>query len=220
MKAKFICFKLSKTIIILFLIIVLQIIFIVIGYVTLKEERSVEEIKQTIPKQENNIPKNIIQEAKTREENRITKVENLPEEYENMPREIKKLKVIGKIEIEKIKLNSYILEETTTKSLKVSITKLYGPPINQEGNFCMAGHNYRNNKMFGGIKKLEINDKIVLTDTFNRSVTYRVYKKDKADPKDISCLEQDTKGERELTLITCTPGATKRVIVKAIEDYD
>ncbi len=128
--------------------------------------------------------------------------------------------MFGKITIPKLKLDTYILGETTTKSLKVSVTKLYGPSINQIGNFCIAGHNYRNNKMFGGIKKLEKGDIIIITDTYGDSITYEVYENYQTAPKDVTCLSQDTGGEREITLITCTAGAIKRVIVKAVEVYD
>ena len=74
--------------------------------------------------------------------------------------------------------------------------------------------------MFGGIKKLENKDKIILTDTYGRNVTYEVYENYQTSPKDVSSLSQETGGDRELTLITCTAGAIKRVIVKAIEIYD
>ena len=74
--------------------------------------------------------------------------------------------------------------------------------------------------MFGGIKKLEKGDTIILTDTYGDSITYEVYKNYQTDPKDVSSLNQETMGEREVTLITCTAGAIKRVIVKAVEVYD
>ena len=74
--------------------------------------------------------------------------------------------------------------------------------------------------MFGGIKKLQEGDKIILTDTYGRSIDYKVYANYQTSPKDVSCLNQDTDSESEVTLITCTTGAIKRVIVKAIEDYD
>lgn len=156
---------------------------------------------------------NEIKESETKQENNL-------KEYETMPSQKKGFKIIGKITIPKLKLDTYILEQTTTKALKVSVTKLYGPSINEVGNFCIAGHNYRNNKMFGGIKKLENKDKIILTDTYGRSVTYEVYENYQTSPKDVSSLSQETGGDRELTLITCTVGAIKRVIVKAIEVYD
>ena len=225
MKVKFACFKLSKTIIILNLIILLQVIFIVIGIIKIREEKNFEEIKDDVKNMENTVQ---IQEEKEETKNEITNTiksleresETKLEEYKNMPEELKGYKVIGKLEIPKIKLSSYILSETNTKSLKVSITKLYGPEVGKVGNLCIAGHNYRNNKMFGGIKKLEIGDEIILTDTFDRSIKYQVYDTYKTNPKDVSCLNQETGGDREITLITCTAGAIQRVIVKAIEIYD
>ncbi len=74
--------------------------------------------------------------------------------------------------------------------------------------------------MFGGIKTLEKGDTIILTDTYGDSLTYEVYDNYQTDPKDVSSLNQETYGEREVTLITCTTGAIKRVIVKAVEVYD
>lgn len=224
-KTKILCVKLSKYLIILILIIVIQLIFIVIGLNKLKEENSFEEIKKEIEINENNIEKdsqvlerNNVGMYTQKEEETIT--EDQLEEYKNMPKEIKGYKVIGKLEIPKINLDTYILSETSTKTLKVSVTKLYGPEVNKIGNLCIAGHNYKNMKMFGGIKKLEIDDEIQLTDTFDRKITYKVYKTYKTSPKDVSCLNQDTGGEREITLITCTAGAIQRVIVKAVEVYD
>ena len=239
MKTNFVCFKLSKTVVILLVIILLQLVFIAIGIKDVRETKSFEQIKNehvgdkkttdknNINDNQNSIENDIVVDKRlysnsndiknnTIESNKMVDIE----EYKYMPREKKGYKVIGKIEIPKLKLNSYILSETNKKSLKVSVTKLYGPDINKVGNFCIAGHNYRNNKMFGGIKKLENKDKIILTDTYGRSVTYEVYQNYQIDPKDVSPLNQDTGGEREVTLITCTLGAIKRVIVKAVEVYD
>lgn len=146
------------------------------------------------------------------------KKEIVLEEYKTMPRELEGYKVIGKIQIPKINLEFYILSETNKDTLKISVTKLCGPEINEVGNFCIAGHNY--NKFFAKIKNLDIKDNIILTDKYDRSITYEVYDIFQTSPKDISCLNQDTEGERELTLITCSNGAIKRFIVKAIEVYD
>lgn len=227
MKANFVCFKLSKTVIILILVIIIQLVFIVIGIKNIRETKSFEQMKEVIiqNKEEKLIESpNIEMETKenVEEENKLNveKSETLRKEYETMPSALKGYKVIGKITIAKLKLDTYILEETNKKTLKVSVTKLYGPNINKPGNFCIAGHNYRNNKMFGGIKKLEKGDKIVLTDTYGDSVTYEVYENYQTDPKDVTSLNQETGGEREITLITCTAGAIKRVIVKAVEVYD
>lgn len=139
-------------------------------------------------------------------------------EYENFPREYRGYTVVGKIEIPKLEIEKYILEETTEETLKVAVTKTYGPKANEIGNLCISGHNYV--QTFGRLKELEIGDKIIITDTYDREITYQVYKTYKVDPTDISCLSQETEGEREITLITCTLGAIKRNIVKAIEIYD
>ena len=74
--------------------------------------------------------------------------------------------------------------------------------------------------MFGKLKQLEIGDKIILTDTYDSSVTYTVNTIDPVTPKEVEVLSQNTLGEREVTLITCTTGALKRIVVRAIEEYD
>lgn len=143
---------------------------------------------------------------------------SLLKEYENFPKEYRGYQTVGKIEIPKLGIEKYILAETTEESLKAAVTKTYGPKANEIGNFCISGHNYV--QTFGRLKELEIGDKILLTDTYNREVTYQVYKTYKVNPTDTSCLSQETNGEREITLITCTLGAIKRNIIKAIEVYD
>lgn len=226
MKTNFVCFKLSKTVIILTLIILIQIIVIGLEIKEVLETKNLEQIQGNIQNIENKIENTVKMPVEPKQEsNEIigeqeNKKEEKQEEYVNMPRELKGYKVVGKLEIPKVKLSTYILDHTDKKTLKVSITKLYGPNINEVGNFCMAGHNYRNNKMFGGIKKLEKGDKIVLTTPNGKSITYEVYENYQTDPKDVSSLSQDTGGEREITMITCTAGAIKRVIVKAVEIYD
>ena len=139
-------------------------------------------------------------------------------EYENMPKDIEGFKVIGKIDIPKINIEQYILDKTTTESLELGVTKVCGPEINKTGNLCIAGHNYGDT--FGWISSLDVGDEVNITDTYNRKVTYKVYEIERVLPEDTSCLSQNTNGEREITLITCNLGASKRVIVKAIELYD
>lgn len=141
-------------------------------------------------------------------------------EYQTMPSDLKGYKVIGKLEISKISLATYILEETTDKTLKVSVTKLEGPQINEIGNFCVIGHNYFNSKMFFKLNKVQKDDEIILTNTFDEKVRYRVYEIKEILPNEVEILNQNTQEEREVTLITCTFGAGKRIVVKAVEIYD
>ena len=92
-----------------------------------------------------------------------------------MPQQIEGYEVIGKLEIPKIELTTYILSETDKNTLKVSVTKLCGPKVNGVGNLCIAGHNYNNSNMFKDLKKLEKEDKIYVTDIYDNKVVYVVY---------------------------------------------
>ena len=142
---------------------------------------------------------------------------NQKQPYQNIPQKFKNYTVVGKIEIPKIKLETYILDHTTDKTLNVSVTKFYGPTINTIGNFCITGHNYNKPTMFGKIHKLEINDEIKLIDIYDQDITYKIYDIYTINPKDLTCLEQNTDGQREVTLITCTKTGAKRLVIKACE---
>lgn len=138
----------------------------------------------------------------------------------DFPKEIEGIEVVGKLEIPKINLTTYMLAETTKETLNKSVTKLCGPKVNGVGNLCVTGHNYHNDKMFGNLKKLENGDDIYVTDMKGNTIKYIVQDMYKVYPNEIDCLSQETNGERQITLITCTTGAIKRLIVKAIEFYD
>lgn len=208
MKINFICFKFSKVFFLLSCIIIILITSFIIKFNNSQEKET--DIQVTL--NNNTVDSSIINI--TTKQNKI----QTKNKARVMQKTLKGFEIIGKIEIPKLKIEKYILNETNSKSLKASVTKVCGPNINQIGNFCIAGHNY--NKIFGKIKTLEKNDKILLTDVYGDTAIYQVYNIYKTSPKDISCLNQDTQSEKEITLITCTAGATKRVIVKAIEVYD
>lgn len=167
---------------------------------------------------ENNVT--VCTSNQTKEIEKINKEEKVEIKNKLEVQEIEGVKVIGKLEIPKINLNTYILEETSKETLNKSVTKLCGPQINGVGNLCITGHNYHNDKMFGNLKDIEINDKIYITGERGDKVEYVVYEIDKVYPKNVECLSQDTESERQITLITCTTGAIKRLIVKATEVYD
>ena len=137
-----------------------------------------------------------------------------------LPTDIDGFEVIGKLEIPKLNLSTYILSEMNDDTLSKSVTKLCGPNINEAGNFCILGHNYNKKTMFGNLKKIEINDKVILTNMYGQKVEYMVYDIYKVYPNEVKCLNQKTYGNREVTLITCTTGAIKRLIIKATEIYD
>ena len=125
--------------------------------------------------------------------------------------------VIGTIQISKLDLEYPILIETTEDSLRKSITRFGDGKVNEVGNLCLAGHDYINNSMFGGINKLENGDEILITDLYGNKVTYTVFDKYTTDPNDTSVLESIDVTKREITLITCTNGNQDRLIIRATE---
>lgn len=136
--------------------------------------------------------------------------EEIIEEYQGY-------KVAGKLEIPKISLETYILEEYSEQALNTSVTKFWGADANQIGNFCVAGHNFQNKNMFRNLKKLEIGDNLFLIDNKIGKLEYEIYQIETVVPENVECLDQDTEGKREITLITCTNDSSKRIIVKAQE---
>ena len=129
--------------------------------------------------------------------------------------EFKGYKVEGIIEIPKINIKYPIIDHTNEETMKVSITKFWGPQANEIGNYTVAGHNNKDGTMFGKTKYLQIGDKIKLTNLKNETIEYGVYKIYSIDPDDVSCVESVENGTREITLITCTNGHKNRLVTKA-----
>lgn len=131
--------------------------------------------------------------------------------------------VIGKIEIPKINIEYPIIAienpspDETKIPLKFSIVRYWGGEVNEYGNLSIAGHNKYDGTMFGKINRLEIYDEVKLTDLAKKTISYKVCSKFVTDPNDISVLESTNEAQREVTLITCTKGNKKRLILKAKE---
>ena len=125
--------------------------------------------------------------------------------------------IIAKVNIPKLNKEYPIISKTTDELLKISPCKFWGPKPNEVGNFCIVGHNYRNEKFFSKVPTLERGDTIELTDMEGRTIKYVVYTKYTVDPADVACTSQLTKGRKEVTLITCTDDSKQRVVVKARE---
>lgn len=207
--------KKERLLILISIFLVLMIALMFIGKLESKKILNASSIVNTGKiNNSKNVEINILGEEEIAEAREVLNLK----EYENMPKDIEGFKVIGKIDIPKINIEQYILDKTTTESLELGVTKVCGPEINKTGNLCIAGHNYGDT--FGWISSLDVGDEVNITDTYNRKVTYKVYEIERVLPEDTSCLSQNTNGEREITLITCNLGASKRVIVKAIELYD
>lgn len=147
-------------------------------------------------------------------EEELNKEETL--QPESLPElEFKGYKVEGIIEIPKINIKYPIIDHTNEETMKVCITKFWGPQANEIGNYTIAGHNNKDGTMFGKTKYLQIGDRIKLTNLKNETVEYEILKIYSIDPDDVSCVESVDAETREITLITCTNGHKNRLITKA-----
>lgn len=130
---------------------------------------------------------------------------------------------LATIDIPKIGVNYPILEgktmevEETDSLLKISPCKFWGGDVNEVGNYCIVGHNYRNTRFFSKVPTLENGDTFTITEVTGREVTYEIYDKYTVEPSNVSCTSQLTGGKKEVTLITCTNDSQLRYIIKARE---
>lgn len=148
-------------------------------------------------------------------ENSITETKQVVENVELMPETLKGYTIVGKLEIEKIDVDKYILGKTNDESLDISITKLWGGKINTPGNFSIIGHNRED--QFIKLKKLEVGDEFSLTGRDGKKVIYQIYQIETVNPDNVDCIESKEDSTRQVTLITCTTSGLKRLVLKGKE---
>ena len=125
--------------------------------------------------------------------------------------------VVGTMNIPSINFMYPVLEKVTPKSIETAVAVLYpvGQEVNQVGNLVIIGHNYRNGLFFSNLKRVQLNDKIYITDNSGNRLTYTVYNKFETTPEDTSFYQRDTNGKPEVTLSTCTDDSSARLIILA-----
>ena len=94
--------------------------------------------------------------------------------------------VVGTIEIPAINLKSVVLNEINERTIEIAVGIYDGPGLNQVGNTTIAGHNYRDGRFFSNNKQLKEDDKIYITDSTGKKVTYYIYKTYITSPEDSS----------------------------------
>ena len=123
--------------------------------------------------------------------------------------------LFGIIEIPKINLYYPIFSNLSEENLKVSPCKFYGDSLNDNGNICIAGHNYNNDMFFSKINLLSPDDEIFIYDNLGSKYTYIVFKNYEVKEDDLSPIYDYDKNTKELTLITCNNLNNNRFIIKA-----
>jgi sortase A len=114
-------------------------------------------------------------------------------------------KVLGIIQIPKIKVKDPIVEGVEKSNLSAGIGHIPGTPLpGQPGNCALAGHrNYTLKKLFRRLDELEAGDEVIIitkTETLKYTVTGKVV----VEPDDVSVLA-GSKNMNIISLITCTP---------------
>ena len=154
------------------------------------------------------IMKNNEKESKIETEQVVSELPNTLEEiYEGF-------EVLGKIKIEKLNVEQYILDSTDEEALEKGVIKLYGRKLNNYGNFCIAGHNYEH--VFQKLNELEIGDSFIIIDKNLLETEYEIKEIVSVEPDDLSVLLPNEE-EIEITLITCENLSTTRLVVKAVK---
>ena len=127
--------------------------------------------------------------------------------------------VVGTIEIPAIDLKYPILERTTPDSIELAVAILYtANGLNQPGNTLIVGHNYRSGAFFGNNDKLQLNDKVYITDTAGTRIRYNIYNIYETSAEDGDFIMRETNGKREISLSTCTNNSKARLIIWAVEE--
>lgn len=119
---------------------------------------------------------------------------------------------VAVLDIPQYSIRGQIAEGTDDETLKNYIGKFIGSAEPGEiGNFSLAAHNNIYTELFRNLHKVQIGDKVRIVTKTNEYI-YTVTSTETVDPTRTDVLEGSNK--REITLITCTQAATKRIVVK------
>ena len=125
--------------------------------------------------------------------------------------------IIGMIEIPKINIYYPIISEANDELLKIAPCRISGPMPNEDGNLCIAGHNYDNYKFFSKLSNLNKNDIIMIYNINGQKSDYKIYDIYEVISNDLSPLKDSEKAKKQITLITCNNfNSSSRIIIKAI----
>lgn len=157
---------------------------------------------------------NIVQETQT---NTIPENVTTGEEKEEAKNEIEYYQgyeVAGHLKIPKYKIDAPIFKSMNMQTLNISVGVAYGT-LNEVGNTTIFGHGYENYP-FSVLGNIKIGDKVIITDSNKKEITYEVYDKQVISNNDASYMLRDTAGAREITMQT-GHSDSKRLIVSAKE---
>jgi sortase A len=124
-------------------------------------------------------------------------------------------RLVGRLEIPKLGVSSFILEGVESQTLRVGLGHVPGTSLpGQPGNVVIAGHR---DTFFRPLRNIETCDEVSVA-TSARTYYYQIRSFEVVDPRNVNALRFHKKDE--LTLITCYPfayigPAPKRFIIYA-----
>ena len=183
---------------------------------TQKENQIIVELNNNINNQEeqNNIKnENNVTSTKTQSQNITANNTKISSTYKASNG--KTYKVIANLNIPSLGIEYPVLSSTSDALLKISLNKYWGAKPNEVGNMCIVGHNYEDSRFFGKLNKIKNGAIVKITDLTGKTLDYEVYDTYTVGPYDTDCTSQLTKGNTEVTLITCNKDGSKRFVVKA-----
>lgn len=123
--------------------------------------------------------------------------------------------LFGMIEIPKLNIYYPVFSHLNEELLKISPCKFYGNSPKENGNICIAGHNYNNSMFFSNLALLKNGDEIYLYDNLENKYVYSIFKVYEVNESDLSPIFDYHQFSRELTLVTCNNLNSNRFIIKA-----
>lgn len=200
--------KINKKKVVGVIFVIIIIVFFVVNMLSKKKD---DEQEANASVELSNTPQNTTNDIQE-------EVEEKKYEDVDIPEKLGGYDVLGQLVIEKIGVRQNVLSKTENESLKLGVTKFYPPQIdiNEPGNFCICGHNWNN--ILKRLDEMEIGEQFyIVTRETKERIDYQIYDKYSCEPTDLSCLDQNQDGKKEVTLITCNPGGLTRLICKARE---
>ena len=200
--------KINKKKVVGVIFVIIIIVFFVVNMLSKKKD---DEQEANASVELSNTPQNTTNDIQE-------EVEEKKYEDVDIPEKLGGYDVLGQLVIEKIGVRQNVLSKTENESLKLGVTKFYPPQIdiNEPGNFCICGHNWNN--ILKRLDEMEIGEQFyIITRETKERIDYQIYDKYSCEPTDLSCLDQNQDGKKEVTLITCNPGGLTRLICKARE---
>lgn len=200
-------------------------------YTDYRQEKMVDEVRNEIYEQimNDNLGTDDKEDKKDGNENGVSgeknndfaemelEQEDTQIEYvESKDETLKGQKIIGIVEIEKLKVVYPIVEGTKKDNLHVAIGHMVKTSgIGEKGNCVIAGH--RGGALGTFFKNLHLlgnGDIIELTDLNGRIHKYEVYDSFVVEPTQMEVTYNNDPYDRTVTLITCEDNGTKRLIIK------